>query len=29
MAAMVANMAHLPPGDRDAMAEYIKSLAGD
>jgi mono/diheme cytochrome c family protein len=26
MAAIVANMAHLSAGDRDAMAEYIKSL---
>jgi mono/diheme cytochrome c family protein len=28
MAAVVANMAHLPPADRTAMAEYIKSLPG-
>jgi mono/diheme cytochrome c family protein len=28
MAAIVANMAHLSPEDRDAMAEYIKSLKG-
>ena len=28
MAAIIANMAHLSAGDRAAMAEYIKSLAG-
>ena len=28
MAAIVANMAMLSPGDRSAMAEYIKSIAG-
>ena len=28
MAAVVANMAHLSPGDRDSMAEYVKSLKG-
>ena len=26
MTAVVANLAHLPPGDRAAMAEYIKTL---
>jgi mono/diheme cytochrome c family protein len=28
MAAIVTNMAHLPPADRAAIAEYIKSLPG-
>ena len=28
MAAVVANLAHLPPDDRAGMAEYIKTLPG-